>query len=630
MNAAGELPGKNGEGGDSGKAESNAENSAETDKTVIVTGARVTPASRSGAPGDVASHNILPPGTRLGEFEIVGLIGEGGFGIVYLAFDTSLDRHVALKEYMPSALASRVGGTQVRVKSERYENMFRAGLKSFINDEARLLARFDHQSLVKVYRFWEANGTAYMVMPYYKGVTLKDALKAMKKPPDEAWLRALLTPLVDALAVLHASDCFHRDIAPDNIILLDDSHRPVLLDFGAARRVIGDMTQALTVILKPGYAPIEQYAEVPSLRQGPWTDHYALAALVYFAITGKTPPPAVGRMVSDSYQPLAKLAAGRYSERFLKAIDHALAVAPASRPQTDRQFAAELGITLDDAPAQRAAGGGKDKTARRLRVGWVLGAGCVLTAAALAFLVPTFLSHRSPAPQIGRAADGGVTLAPTIVAPSASAPAGTAASPASPALAQLAPKPADVPRQSPPPAALPPFSPADEFTRIVSLADPSIAVKVDVPVARAVVDRDRLRFSILSNRDGYVYVFVVDPANQYLQLFPNELDRDNRISQKKRLTLPRPAWPMQAGEPVGANHFVAVVSLAPRDFSALGMTHDAVFASLSPEAQAAASAERTLTASPFAGVPACGAEAPSCPVAYGAATFKIEVVRSSK
>jgi hypothetical protein len=493
---------------------------------------------------------------------------------------------------------------------------------------------------VKVYRFWEANGTAYMVMPYYKGVTLKDALKAMKKPPDEAWLRALLTPLVDALAVLHASNCFHRDIAPDNIILLEESHRPVLLDFGAARRVIGDMTQALTVILKPGYAPIEQYAEVPSLRQGPWTDHYALAAVVYFAITGKTPPPSVGRMVSDSYQPLAKLAAGRYSERFLKAIDHALAVAPASRPQTDRQFAAELGIALDDAPVQPAAGGAKETTARRLRARWALGAGCVLAVAALGFLVPKFLSHRPPVAQAGPAADGGVMPAPAVTAPSASASPGTVASlaspapaspaPASPAPVELAAKPVEAPREPPPPAALPPFTPADEFARIVSLADPSVAVKVEVPVARAVVDRDRLRFSLLSNRDGYVYVFVVDPANQYFQLFPNELDRDNRISQKKRLTLPRPTWPMQAGEPVGANHFVAIVSLAPRDFSALGMTHDAVFASLSPEAQAAATAQRTLTASPFAGVPACGSQAPSCPVAYGAATFKIEVVRSSR
>ncbi|SAL02292.1 hypothetical protein AWB80_08323 [Caballeronia pedi] len=164
----------------------------------------------------------------------------------------------------------------------------------------------------------------------------------------------------------------------------------------------------------------------------------------------------------------------------------------------------------------------------------------------------------------------------------------------------------------------------------MSIADPSIEVKVDVPVARAVIDRDPLRFSLTSNRDGYVYVFVVDPANQYLQLFPNELDRDNRIVRKKRLVLPRPSWPMQAGEPVGENHFIAIVSAAPRDFSALGLTHDAVFASLAPEAQHAAAAQRTLTASPFAGVPSCGEKAASCPVAYGAATFKIDVVRSSR
>ncbi|MDR5766845.1 MULTISPECIES: serine/threonine-protein kinase [unclassified Caballeronia] len=607
MNATGRLPEEGGgTTGNAGKTETNPGDAGD-DKTVIVSGARVrrSDVAGAGAPSSTSdappAHSILPPGTRLGEFEIVRLIGEGGFGIVYLAFDTSLDRYVAVKEYMPAALASRVGVTQVQVKSGRYEPMFRAGLKSFINDEARLLARFDHQSLVKVYRFWEANGTAYMAMPYYKGVTLKETLRAMKKPPDEAWLRALLTPLIDALAVLHASDCFHRDIAPDNIILLEESHRPVLLDFGAARRVIGDMTQALTVILKPGYAPIEQYAEVPSMRQGPWTDHYALAALVYFAITGRTPPPSVGRVVKDSYQPLAKLAAGRYSDRFLKAIDHALAVAPAHRPQTDRQFAAELGISLDDAPAPRTA-----KSAARRRIGWAAGAACLLGAAAtLGWFVPRLTSHHAPSAE---------RVAASAVVP-ASAPA--------PEVAPEAPPP-------PPPAALPPFTPDGEFARIVSLADPSFDVKVDVPVARAVVDRDLLRFAITSNRDGYVYVFVVDPANQYLQLFPNALDSDNRIGRKKRLVLPRPSWPMQAGEPVGANHFVAIVSAAPREFPALGLAHDAVFASLSPEAQNAAAAQRTLSASPFAGVPACGGNAPSCPVAYGAATFKIDVVRSSK
>jgi len=628
MNATGRRPGEPApHGGDEGKTEVNIEASAGDDKTVIVSGARAP------MQGMTATNGVLPPGTRLGEFEILGLIGEGGFGIVYRALDTSLDREVALKEYMPSALAARVGATQVQVKSSRYESMFRAGLKSFINDEARLLARFDHQSLVKVYRFWEANGTAYMVMPYYRGVTLKEALRSMQRPPDEAWLRALLTPLVDALAVLHASNCFHRDIAPDNIILLEDSHRPVLLDFGAARRVIGDMTQALTVILKPGYAPIEQYAEVSSLRQGPWTDHYALAALVYFAITGRTPPPSVGRIVSDSYQPVAKLAAGRYSDRFLRAIDHALAVVPADRPQTDRQFADELGIKLDAASAERAAGVADGADARRAgatarrRVRWVVGAGCVLAAAAgIGWFVPKIMSHRPAALHVQRAASG-PDAAGSAGSAAASASAAAAAAVTASGAASVA---ASPPAVVVPPPALPPFTPAGEFARIASLADPSVVVKVEVPLERAVVDRDRLRFIVTSNRAGYLYVFAVDPANQYLQLFPNELDRDNRVVAGKRVVLPRAAWPMQAGEPIGENHFMAIVSLAPRDFSSLDMAHDSVFGSLSSAAQAAAAAQRTLSASPFAGVPSCGSEAPSCPVAYGAATFKIDVVGSSK
>ena len=150
------------------------------------------------------------------------------------------------------------------------------GLHSFVN-EAHLLASFDHPSLLKVYRFWEANGTAYMVMPYYQGVTLKRALAGLKAPPEESWLLRQLGQLLDALNVMHSEHCFHRDIAPDNILLLDDG-TPLLLDFGAARRVIGDATHALTAFLKPGYAPVEQYAEMPSMKQGPWTDLYALGS----------------------------------------------------------------------------------------------------------------------------------------------------------------------------------------------------------------------------------------------------------------------------------------------------------------------------------------------------------------
>jgi hypothetical protein len=302
--------------------------------------------------------NGLPVGTRIGEFEITSVIGEGGFGIVYLANDTSLGRRVALKEYMPSSLAMRTTDSGVQVKSDRYLETFEAGRKSFVN-EARLLAQFDHPSLVKVYRFWESNGTAYMVMPFYEGKNLKDTLRQMQQasggePPGETWLRTLLLPLCEALRVIHAEQCYHRDIAPDNVMMLAGSGRPLLLDFGAARRVIGDMTQALTVILKPGYAPIEQYAEIPGMRQGPWTDVYALAAVVYYAITGRTPPVSVGRMVTDSYQPLAQVAEGRYSREFLEAVDRALVVRPENRTQTIEAFRDDLGLVEPGTMARTA------------------------------------------------------------------------------------------------------------------------------------------------------------------------------------------------------------------------------------------------------------------------------------
>ena len=226
-------------------------------------------------PAAPAGGGALPVGTGLGEFVVVRVIGEGGFGIVYEAIDRTLQRHVAVKEFMPAALAARNADGQVSVRSERHRETFDTALRSFVN-EARLLAHFDHPALVKVHRFWEANGTAYMVMPLYDGLTLQDTLRNAASAPSEALLMALLGPLTEALLVLHEQQCFHRDIAPDNIVLLAGSGAPLLLDFGAARRVIGDMTQALTVILKPGYAPIEQYAETAALKQGPWTDVYAL------------------------------------------------------------------------------------------------------------------------------------------------------------------------------------------------------------------------------------------------------------------------------------------------------------------------------------------------------------------
>lgn len=288
----------------------------------------------------------LPAGATLAEFEILRVLGKGGFGIVYLAFDRSLRRQVAIKEYLPTSFAMRKGGQTVVVRSAEHQATFESGLKSFI-DEARLLAQFDHPSLVKVHRFWEANGTAYMAMPYYQGSTLQEILKADPKYATEARLKALLTPLLDAVGLLHAQHCYHRDVSPDNIIIQPDG-TPVLLDFGAARRIIGDMTHALTVMLKPGYAPIEQYAEEGGLEQGPWTDVYAFAAVLFRAISGERPPPGVGRAYRDTLVPLHQRSPPGYSQQFLRGIDRALAVRPEDRPQSVAELRDALGIGTGD------------------------------------------------------------------------------------------------------------------------------------------------------------------------------------------------------------------------------------------------------------------------------------------
>ena len=289
--------------------------------------------STTASTSSLDEHDALPAGTRFGELEVLRVLGVGGFGIVYLAQDHALERLVALKEYMPSSLAGRgKGGYAVSVRSGAHSETYALGLRSFVN-EARLLARFNHPSLVKVYRFWEQNGTAYMVMPYLEGRTLRDVRRSMNVPPTEPWIRSVIDPLLDALELLHGEDVYHRDIAPDNI-LLPPGEVPVLLDFGAARRAIGDRTQTFTAILKPSYAPIEQYAEALQLRQGPWTDLYALGAVVYYLLRGTPPPPATARAVQDDVRLLTQEDNPDISPAFLDAIEWAMSVRPVERPQS--------------------------------------------------------------------------------------------------------------------------------------------------------------------------------------------------------------------------------------------------------------------------------------------------------
>ncbi len=305
-----------------------------------------------GPPGsrDPASAHALPAGFRLGDYRISRVLGEGGFGIVYLAEDLRDGRTLAVKEYLPSAIASRTGdGQSVAVRTEDHAQAFAHGLKGFLN-EAQLLARFDHPALVKVHHAWEAQGTAYMAMPYYEGPTLRRLLAATEAPPPgEPEIRAWLMPLLDALDTIHRDNCFHRDIAPDNIIITAGG--PVLLDFGAARRVIGDLTHTITAVLKPGYAPIEQYGTTEDLKQGPWTDLYALASVLYWVIAREKPPASIDRIVVDRLKPLSARAAGAYRPALLAAVDQALAVLPEYRPQSVEQFRALL-----DSPVPASAG----------------------------------------------------------------------------------------------------------------------------------------------------------------------------------------------------------------------------------------------------------------------------------
>jgi serine/threonine protein kinase len=308
----------------------------------------------AGSGGAFDTANALAKGTLLHEFEIVRVLGEGGFAIVYLAFDQSLQRHVALKEYLPAELALRENGDAIVLRSDQHRKTFETGRKSFAQ-EARLLAQFEHPSLVKVHRVFEANGTAYMVQGYYPGESLGALVKRGRRYTSQAELAPVVASLLAAVELLHSRQCLHRDIAPDNIII-QPSGVPVLLDFGAARRIIGDMTQALTAVLKPSFAPIEQYTEDGRLAQGPWTDVYALAATLRMAITGKPPPSSVGRTMKDSLVPLASDPPPGFDLEFLRGLDSGLAVLPADRPQTIAGFKSALGLdAVADATTARAA-----------------------------------------------------------------------------------------------------------------------------------------------------------------------------------------------------------------------------------------------------------------------------------
>ena len=315
--------------------------------------------------------NALPQGHRLQEYELVRVLGFGGFGMTYLGFDHNLAKGVAVKEYLPDDIAARTADNSVAPKASQFRGDFEWGLERFL-DEARTLARFDHRHIIKVHRFFEAHGTAYIVMEYAEGETLSAYLDR-KWTLKEEELKAILNPILDGLEVVHGADFLHRDIKPGNIIIRDEDNSPVLLDFGAARQAIGARSKSVTSIITPGYAPIEQYSTQGD--QGPWTDLYALGALCYRALTGEAPADATERVIGDAVIPVSDRCAGRAGADLLAAIDWAIKVDKADRPQSVAAWRAALsGATSDDVPSPAPARTGERSS------GGVRGAGAPAAA----------------------------------------------------------------------------------------------------------------------------------------------------------------------------------------------------------------------------------------------------------
>jgi eukaryotic-like serine/threonine-protein kinase len=322
---------------------------------------------------NLSSGQALPAGTRLEEFIIERVLGSGGFGITYLARDSRLGRKVVIKENLPAQFCWRDTTSltvQPRQSSGEDADNFRYSLESF-EKEAATLASLDHPGIVKVLRSFEANGTAYFVMPFVEGTTFDEVVRqreAQHRSFTEAELTSLLDKVLAALTYLHERGIYHRDIKPGNLLITSQGD-PVLIDFGAARQRLSE--RSLTVIESPGYTPFEQMQSRGKV--GPWSDLYALGGTVYKAITGETPAKAADRAFDDPVVPLVERPElkGRYSQTMLQSIDFAMRPKLSERPQGAEAWGRSLKGSLPPESTKPIEGRNANRVTEATSVGGV-------------------------------------------------------------------------------------------------------------------------------------------------------------------------------------------------------------------------------------------------------------------
>jgi len=294
----------------------------------------------------------LPIGYRLQEYQIDRVLGQGGFGITYLATDVNLDKQIVIKEFFPKEFSSRESNVYSIVSHKGDENeLYRYLMKKFLS-EAKILASFSHPNIITVTRFFEENSTAYFIMDYVKGESLKSYIERNGSLSQDN-IEKIIIPILEGLKAVHKKNFLHRDIAPDNIYLTIDG-RPILIDFGSAKDTIGDESKSLATIVKAGYSAPEQY--ISSSIHTKSTDIYAIGGVIASMISGDTPPEATKRQLElyngmpDPLKSLLNQHKSRYSKSFLEAVLKSMSIKESERFQEVGEFQYAL-VMGDDAPS---------------------------------------------------------------------------------------------------------------------------------------------------------------------------------------------------------------------------------------------------------------------------------------